>query len=452
MLTDNHQESELRQIVKQQDAITANMDMQDMYDLVGDHIRNLFDAQVTMICTFDYENEVEQFRYIVENGERLHPEPCPLDKVHRQIISTQKPINLEENVINVLKATTGETPKTFPGIKLSKALLFVPLLVGDTVRGYIGLQNTDHEHAFSDSDVTHLGTLANIMGLAMENDEAHQKLQKALTDLRAVQKQLVKQEKLASLGQLTAGIAHEIKNPLNFVTNFSDLSIELVDEVRKELSASEPKIPEALDILNNIEANLRKIYEHGNRADGIVRSMLEHSRGGNGNMEPVDINQLLKEYANLAFHGMRANKNPINVDIEMDLDEEAGKVPLITEEFSRVILNLCNNAFDAMRDKLNVVKDQPSLNNGKEYKPKLTIRSKRSGKNITIEIEDNGTGIPKEIKNKILQPFFTTKKGREGTGLGLSITNDIVKTHDGTLRIESEENEFTKFVINLNEI
>jgi signal transduction histidine kinase len=463
MLTDNLQESDLRQIVKKQEAIltvissvqeaiTANMAMQDIYDMVGNHIRDLFDTNIAMICTFDYENETEQFQYIVENGKRLYPEPRPLDKVRQQIISTQKLINIEENVTGVLKTITGENPKVDAGASLPKSMLFVPLIAGDTVLGYVNLQNLDHEHAFSDSDVKFLDTLAKSMSIAIQNAGTPQKLQKARTDLRAAQKQLVQQEKLASLGRLTAGIAHEIKNPLNFVNNFSDLSIELIDEVREELSASEPKISEALEILQDIEANLKKIFEHGTRADSIVRSMLQHSRGGSGDMEPVEINQLLKEYANLAFHGMRANKNPINVDIELDLDENAGKIPLVIEEFSRVILNLCNNAFDAMRDKLTTLKAQPSLNDGKEYKPKLTIRSKRSDKHLSIEIEDNGTGIPAEIKNKVLQPFFTTKKGKEGTGLGLSITNDIVKAHGGTLRVESEENGFTKFVIHLNEI
>ncbi len=463
MLTDNLQESDLRQIVKKQEAIltvissvqeaiTANMAMQDIYDMVGNHIRDLFDTNIAMICTFDYENETEQFQYIVENGKRLYPEPRPLDKVRQQIISTQKLINIEENVTGVLKTITGENPKADAGASLPKSMLFVPLIAGDTVLGYVNLQNLDHEHAFSDSDVKFLDTLAKSMSIAIQNAGTPQKLQKARTDLRAAQKQLVQQEKLASLGRLTAGIAHEIKNPLNFVNNFSDLSIELIDEVREELSASEPKISEALEILQDIKANLKKIFEHGTRADGIVRSMLQHSRGGSGDMEPVEINQLLKEYANLAFHGMRANKNPINVDIELDLDENAGKIPLVIEEFSRVILNLCNNAFDAMRDKLTTLKAQPSLNDAKEYKPKLTIRSKRSDKHLSIEIEDNGTGIPAEIKNKVLQPFFTTKKGKEGTGLGLSITNDIVNAHGGTLRVESEENGFTKFVIHLNEI
>lgn len=305
--------------------------------------------------------------------------------------------------------------------------------------------------------------------------------------LTAAQEQLVQQERLASLGQLIAGIAHEIKNPLNFVNNFSDLSIELVEEVREEVKASmkspfeggksdevvqgddpdsksdvdsstsdTPLSPKEsgqargegiLAILNDIEANLRKIHEHGTRADSIVKSMLRHSRGGSGEMEPTDINTLIKEYVNLAFHGMRAGKKPINVAIILDLDDEIGEVPLIAEDFSRMILNLCNNAFDAMREKQDA---GSKMQDSGKYEPKLTVRTRRNDGKVTIEVKDNGPGIPGEIKDKILQPFFTTKKATQGTGLGLSITNDIIKAHGGNLEIESKGNEFTRFTIHLN--
>jgi len=267
-------------------------------------------------------------------------------------------------------------------------------------------------------------------------EESNLALQKSLADLEAAKDQLVQQEKLASLGQLTAGIAHEIKNPLNFVNNFSEVSLELVEEVRKEvrqMTGDGGQKTEILEILNDIEGNLLKIHEHGSRADGIVKSMLMHSRGGDGKMEPTPLNPIMKEYVNLAFHGMRAGKEPINVDIDLQLDENVGEVPLIAEDFSRVILNLCNNAFDACAEKL-------TGDGGPEtgYVPKLTVRTHQTDNAITIEIEDNGPGIPEEIKDKIMQPFFTTKKGTQGTGLGLSITNDIVKAHGGSMGIDSE--------------
>jgi len=283
---------------------------------------------------------------------------------------------------------------------------------------------------------------------------AHSKLEVAHEDLKSAQEQLVQQEKLASLGQLTAGIAHEIKNPLNFVNNFSDLSIEIVEETRQELQSIEPNPKEALSALDDIEMNLKKIHEHGTRADGIVKSMLQHSRGGEGKMEPTPLNPLIKEYVNLAFHGMRAGQDPINVDIELKLDEGVGEIELIAEDFSRVILNLCNNAFDAMREKLSAVSSQQSVDSRSgdgppdEYAPKLSIRTHKKDHSIIIEIQDNGPGIPDEIKDKILQPFFTTKKGTAGTGLGLSITHDIVKAHGGSLVVNSDSNG-SAFVISM---
>jgi len=299
-------------------------------------------------------------------------------------------------------------------------------------------------------------------------------IEKAYENLKAAQEQLVQQEKLASLGQLTAGIAHEIKNPLNFVNNFSELSLELVEEVRDEIrqmtgnGRQEDSPPEVsaeaerrrgvsdraqndrldpkltLEILEDIEMNLKKIHEHGTRADSIVKSMLQHSRGGTGDMEPADLNGIIKEYANLCFHGMRAGKNPINVDIDLQLEESLGDVPLIAEDFCRVIVNLINNAFDAMREKQ--ASGYKAQSTG-DYEPKLTVRTRSENGSVTIEVEDNGPGIPEEMRGKILQPFFTTKKGTQGTGLGLSITNDIIKAHGGKLDVESVPGELTRFKI-----
>jgi len=260
-------------------------------------------------------------------------------------------------------------------------------------------------------------------------------LKKSFEDLEAAQDQLVQQEKLASLGQLTAGIAHEIKNPLNFVNNFSELNIELVEEA-KELAGDDEEL---MEILNDIDNNLKKIYEHGSRADGIVKSMLLHSRGGSGKKELTDVNGVVKEYVNLAFHGMRAGKKAISVDIEKDLEEGSIEIPLIAEDFSRVILNLANNAFDTMRQKK---ADNP------DYKPKLRIKTFSKSDEVVIEVEDNGLGIPENLLDKVFQPFFTTKKGTEGTGLGLSITNDIIKAHGGKMEIDSDKNG-TTFIISL---
>ncbi|MGA9326191.1 MAG: ATP-binding protein [Salegentibacter sp.] len=313
-------------------------------------------------------------------------------------------------------------------------------------------------------------------------EKAKEKLEVALTDIKATQEQMVQQEKLASLGQLTAGIAHEIKNPLNFMNNFSEISIELIEEVREELKLKTaelnlknsffsgdssfknedeeetagmqeggrngiPKIPDldcTFSILNDIETYLNKIKEHGNRADRIVTSMLHHSRSGSGALEPTNLNSLIKEFVNLAFLGMQAAKNPINVDICFQLDEHILPIPLIAQDFSRVILNMCTNAFDAMRENLSAVDQKPY-----PYKPQLSIMTKRMDGEILVEFKDNGTGIRKEIKEKIMQPFFTTKKGKEGTGLGLYITSDIIKAHGGQLKVKTQEGVGTAFIISI---
>ncbi|MEZ4793054.1 MAG: ATP-binding protein [Gelidibacter sp.] len=277
--------------------------------------------------------------------------------------------------------------------------------------------------------------------------EKNKELETAIDTLKATQSQLIQSEKLASLGQLAAGIAHEIKNPLNFVNNFSELNLELIEEIYEELKKlpDSPEKEEIKSILGDVVANQKKIHQHGSRADSIVKSMLLHSRGGNGIKEPTDINDMIREYVNLSFHGMRAGKKPINVTLDVQLDESIPKVAVIIEDISRVVLNLCNNAFDAMYERLQM----PPESEG--YQPKLTVKTYQKDKNAIIEITDNALGIPSELKDKILMPFFTTKKGTEGTGLGLSITDDIIKAHGGDLKIESEQGEdsFTKFIINL---
>lgn len=278
---------------------------------------------------------------------------------------------------------------------------------------------------------------------SMVRELAHGKeIEAAYSNLKAAQGRLIHAEKMASLGQLTAGIAHEIKNPLNFVNNFSDVSMELIDEAISELkeNPSADNIPDIRLLLEDVRANLETIHRHGTRADGIVKSMLQHSRGGSGKFEPTRLNPLVTEFANLAFHGMRAGKNPISVKIELDLDEKIQTVPLIAEDFSRVIVNVCNNAFDAMRGKV-----EP----GSEYHPVLKIATRLRGPTAEIRIKDNGPGIPDALREKILQPFFTTKKGKEGTGLGLSITHDIINAHGGTLEIESTAGEGAEFIVQI---
>jgi|GEM_PF-481785 len=417
-------------------ALVSQLEFNALIKLVGEQMRETFKADIVYLALHDRKTDMLNFPYI-------HGEVSGSRKfgngITESIITSKKPLLINQN----LAKAYDEIQAVRKGIDVA-SYLGVPIIAGKHSFGVISVQSKEQENRFDENDQRLLTTIASNVGIAIQNAEAYQKLQAALTDLRAAQEQLVQQEKLASLGQLTAGIAHEIKNPLNFVNNFSDLSIEMIQEVREELVEIKVNNEEINSILDDIDANLRKIYQHGTRADGIVKSMLQHSRGGSGVMEPVELNPIVKEYVNLAFHGMRASKNPINVDIDVRLDETVGKFPLIVEDFSRVILNLCNNAFDAMRDKLK--------NAESTYKAKLSVTTKRQDDKIIVTVEDNGPGIPEQIKANVLQPFFTTKKGTEGTGLGLSITNDIVKAHGGELDLSSTENEGTTFTIQLSTV
>jgi signal transduction histidine kinase len=341
-----------------------------------------------------------------------------------------------------------------PAVKANnlKSVMCLPMFNKGQSEGVLYLENNLQTSVFTKSRVRFLELLSGQIAVSLENAHLYENLESkieertlelysSLENLRATKEQLVQQEKLASLGQLTAGIAHEIKNPLNFVTNFSELSKDLLDEMIEEMRNG--NIEAAAETAQFIMGNLEKINTHGKRADSIVKSMLQHSRGGSGELDPTPLNPLIKEYTNLAFHGMRASKNPINVDIQFELDETIQEVPLFAEDFSRVILNICNNAFDAMRDKEDANPDTPD-----DYLPRLIIRTRQTETSCIIEFEDNGPGIPDEIKENILQPFFTTKKGTAGTGLGLSITNDIVKAHGGTMDVHSQPGQ-TVFSIKL---
>jgi two-component system NtrC family sensor kinase len=262
----------------------------------------------------------------------------------------------------------------------------------------------------------------------------------ALLQLKSTQTQLIQSEKMASLGELTAGIAHEIQNPLNFVNNFSEVSIELLDELKEEAQAGHAD--DVIAIATDLTQNLEKINHHGKRADAIVKGMLEHSRASTGQKEPTDINTLADEYLRLAYHGLRAKDNNFNAEIITNFDGNLPKVNVIPQDIGRVLLNLFNNAFYAVNQKQKKV--------GEEYKSEVAVTTTIENGQVIIKIKDNGTGIPDAIKDKIMQPFFTTKPTGEGTGLGLSLTYDmVVKGHRGAIDIETKEGEFTEFTIKL---
>jgi len=264
-------------------------------------------------------------------------------------------------------------------------------------------------------------------------------LQTTLLDLKNTQSQLIQSEKMASLGELTAGIAHEIQNPLNFVNNFSDVNRELVAELKAEIKKG--NIEEVNAIADDIEANEEKINHHGKRADSIVKGMLQHSRSSSGKKEPTDINALTDEYLRLAYHGLRAKDKSFNADIKTEFDNSIGKINIIPQDIGRVILNLINNAFYAVDEK------KKRIGNG--YEPTILVSTKKGNGKVEIKVADNGNGIPQKVLDKIFQPFFTTKPTGQGTGLGLSLSYDIVKAHGGELKVETKEGEGSEFVIQL---
>jgi signal transduction histidine kinase/ketosteroid isomerase-like protein len=318
-------------------------------------------------------------------------------------------------------------------------LHFVPFTQGML---YVGSEAT-----LTEEQIELVQSLADAFAIAYARYEDFNKLEKAkerlettLSDLKATQNQLVQSEKMASLGELTAGIAHEIQNPLNFVNNFSEVSIELIDEIQEEIDKGD--LEEAMAIMQDIKQNLDKINHHGKRADGIVKGMLQHSRSSSGEKEPTDLNVLADEYLRLAYHGLRAKDKAFNAILETHFDESIGKVKVLPQDMGRVILNLITNAFYVVKKKK---EQQPE-----GYEPTVTVTTRKVGNKVLITVRDNGNGIPGTIKEKIFQPFFTTKPTGQGTGLGLSMSYDIVtKGHGGELKVETKEGQGTTFTISI---
>ena len=270
-------------------------------------------------------------------------------------------------------------------------------------------------------------------------EETNAALTKSLEELKAAQAQLIQSEKMASLGELTAGIAHEIQNPLNFVNNFSEVSKELLDEMKAELDIG--NIEDAKQVATDVIQNLEKILHHGKRADGIVKGMLQHSRTSSGQKELTDINTLADEYLRLAYHGMRAKEKSFNATLKTDYDQTIGNVNIIPQDIGRAVLNLITNAFYAV--------GQKKQKEPEGFEPTISVSTKRIGDMAVIKITDNGNGIPHKVLDKIFQPFFTTKPTGQGTGLGLSLAYDIVKGHGGEIKVETKEHEGSIFIIQL---
>jgi GAF domain-containing protein len=411
-------------------AIAGHLEINKLIEMVGESTKKQFKANIGYVALLNKKTQMIEFPY--GYGEEFPPLKYG-EGLTSKIIQTREPLLLNKMV----NEKAQELGVKRIGVKAA-SYLGVPIPVGDEIIGALSVQSTEEENKFNEEDMRLLNTLATHVGIAINNANAYQELSSTLQDLKSTQDQLVAQEKLASLGELTAGIAHEIKNPLNFINNFSEVSGELLDEMKEELQND--RKDEAIELVEDIKQNLVKINQHGNRADSIVKGMLLHSRGTSGEKALTDINDLLDQYVNLAYHGMRAQDKGFNITIEKNYDESLGKINLVPQDISRVFLNLINNACYAANEK--------KQKNGNNFSPLLKVSTKDLKDRVKIGIMDNGNGIPESVKEQIFNPFFSTKPTGEGTGLGLSLSYDIVvKQHAGEITFESETGKYTEFII-----
>jgi signal transduction histidine kinase len=427
--------------------ITATLSIEGIIDTVYENVNTLMDASVFGIGLYNENYRRLEFPATKEKGETLPVYYYEIDDENRPAswcFRNRKEIFSNDWVKEHHRFVKKKVAP--PAGERVESMIYLPLLSQDRAIGIITAQSFK-KHAYTDYHLDLLRNMATYTTIALDNADAYRKLNSTLDDLKATQQQLVTQEKLASLGALTAGIAHEIKNPLNFVNNFADLSVELVEELREDLEKQKEKLDtsdfeELEEILSSLEQNAKKINEHGKRADSIVHSMLQHSRGKAGERQEIDINAMLEEDLNLAYHGMRARDSSFNVTMETDFDKSIGKLRIVPQDVSRVFLNILTNSFYEVHRKRG--------ENGDGYAPLVGVSSKSKGEQIEIRIRDNGDGIPEKIRDKLFNPFFTTKPAGQGTGLGLSLSHDIIaKEHHGDITFESKEGEYTEFIITL---
>jgi two-component system, NtrC family, sensor kinase len=403
--------------------------------------------------SFTYVNMATMFKQIHKRDSAIYYAKKGVE--YGQLISYKKGVLLSANLLSALydSANPSEALRYY---KLADAIKDSLFGAGNiqTIQSLITQEN-DRQKEVEDAEAAYQNRLKQfglLAGLGLfviialilyrnniQKRSANKVLETTLTDLKSTQAQLIQSEKMASLGELTAGIAHEIQNPLNFMNNFSEVNKELLLEMKDELNKG--NYNDASAIAADVIGNEEKINHHGKRADAIVKGMLQHSRSSTGVKEPTDINSLADEYFKLAYHGLRAKDNAFNATMTTDFDPGIGKIGIIPQEIGRVLLNLYNNAFYAISEK--------KKSAGPGYEPTLSVSTKKTDNKIIIAVKDNGNGIPQIVVDKIFQPFFTTKPTGEGTGLGLSLSYDIIKAHGGEIKVETKEGEGSEFIIQL---
>jgi two-component system, NtrC family, sensor kinase len=427
-------------------------DLQVVLDTLIKSAVELCDAD----CASIFQREGEFYRCVSSFGFSAeyiaygdaHPLKADGNSIAGRVAVEKRPVQ----VLDVATADANYAAREYQRLGGHRTVFGVPMLRNGEPIGALNLGRFT-VRAFAERQIELVQTFADQAVIAIENARLFREVEartrdlaNSLQELRSAQDRLIHTEKLASLGQLTAGIAHEIKNPLNFVNNFSALSLELVDELREALGSAtlDVKIRAEVDELAGmLTGNLAKIVQHGERADSIVRNMLLHSRTGSGERRTVDVNALVDESLNLAYHGARAEKPGFNAKLARDLDPAAGRADLYPQEVTRVLLNLVSNGFYAATER-------HAAGAEAGYEPTITVATRDCGAHVEIRVRDNGTGIPDHIKAKIFDPFFTTKPAGEGTGLGLSLSHDIiVKQHGGTIEVATEPGRFTEFTITL---
>jgi signal transduction histidine kinase/ligand-binding sensor domain-containing protein len=442
-----HKNDELEKINSAIKSINAEINLENLLQSLLEKMKIIRAVENSLVLVHDKNSD--QYRYTASVGWNLpllQPLILTLEEAENLYIRNAEEV-YEDIFVKREFSTFSETAiREFQTIK---SMIILVIKIEHKVEAFLILDNRTRENAFGARDISFLKNSKEHIISAFIRTRILEDLQNTLQNLKETQDQLIQSEKLASLGELTAGIAHEIQNPLNFVNNFSSLSMGLADELHEFLENIKDKIDEdryadADEVIGMIRGNVKKINEHGKRAESIVKGMLQHSRGKTGEYELIDINNMVSEYVNLAYHGMRAKDKSFNTAIRTQLDPEVGKASIVPQDLSRVVLNIVNNSCYALDEKTK--KGIPG------FAPEVVVSTKKIKDRIEIRIRDNGTGIPQHVIDKIFNPFFTTKPTGKGTGLGLSMSYDIVtKMHKGKLEVNSKEGEFTEFIITIPE-